>query len=352
MSIPPQGEPSINRSVLESRGFAKLVKEISLPLDVPNASDHRPIELENQVQHLMEALLASKSSIQVNKIASLCELCSGPHDGNYCMENPKQAFVYYESSRTDEAGVKWFIFKLEQNNLGDTYNSSWKGHLNLSHIQEECPKNPGLGVAKYLENPSQALKGVPVGLKVGIKPTKVYRHVSKMPTANTSDNKKKCMVSTKEEACPKNPGLGVAKYLENPSQALKGVSVGLKVGIKPTKVYRHVSKMPTANTSGNKKKCMVSTKEVSNLNPFDVLNSVENDGDTSTTPIVDKIRKLEKLIIIEKVTLVDDDGKPLKKVDYPGDHDSENEVESVDNDMARSMASEKVGFGTKILLEQ
>nr|GFD23538.1 hypothetical protein [Tanacetum cinerariifolium] len=38
--------------------------------------------------------------------------------------------------------------------------------------------------------------------------------------------------------------------------------------------------------------------------------------------------KLEKLIIIEKVTLVDDDGKPLKKVDYPGDHDSENERDS------------------------
>ncbi|GKC97577.1 hypothetical protein Tco_1167852, partial [Tanacetum coccineum] len=61
---------------------------------------------------------------------------------------------------------------------------------------------------------------------------------------------------------------------------------------------------------------------------------------------------LEKLIIDEKVTLVDDDGKPLTNVDYPGDHDSEDELESVDNDMARSMASERVGFGTKSLLEQ
>ncbi|GJY85266.1 retrotransposon protein, putative, ty1-copia subclass [Tanacetum coccineum] len=42
---------------------------------------------------------------------------------------------------------------------------------------------------------------------------------------------------------------------------------------------------------------------------------------TSTTPIVDKIGKIEKLIIDGKVTLVDDDGKPLKKIDYPGDHD-------------------------------
>ncbi|GJW66248.1 hypothetical protein Tco_0120672, partial [Tanacetum coccineum] len=37
-----------------------------------------------------------------------------------------------------------------------------------------------------------------------------------------------------------------------------------------------------------------------------------------------------------------DDGKSLKKVDYPSDHDSEDVVESVDNDMARSIASERV----------
>ncbi|GJT44308.1 hypothetical protein Tco_0953023 [Tanacetum coccineum] len=67
----------------------------------------------------------------------------------------------------------------------------------------------------------------------------------------------------------------------------------------------------------------------------------------STTPIIDKIGKLEKLILDGKVTLLDDDSKPMKKVDYLGDHDSEDEVESVDNDMARSMASERVSFCTK-----
>ncbi|GJS89926.1 hypothetical protein Tco_0772562 [Tanacetum coccineum] len=35
-----------------------------------------------------------------------------------------------------------------------------------------------------------------------------------------------------------------------------------------------------------------------------------------------------------------------------GDYDSEDEVASVDNDMAHSMASERVGFGTQSLLEQ
>ncbi|GJX34716.1 hypothetical protein Tco_0246273 [Tanacetum coccineum] len=73
-----------------------------------------------------------------------------------------------------------------------------------------------------------------------------------------------------------------------------------------------------------------------------------------TTPIVDlKIGgKIIKIILMGKVTLVDDEGEPVKKVDYPGDHDSEDEVALVDNDMARSMASEKVGFGTISLLEQ
>ncbi|GJV66608.1 hypothetical protein Tco_1482117 [Tanacetum coccineum] len=67
---------------------------------------------------------------------------------------------------------------------------------------------------------------------------------------------------------------------------------------------------------------------------------------------MDKIRKLENLIIDGKAMLVDEAGNPLKKVEYPGDHDSEDEVASVDNDMARSLASERTRFGTQSLLEQ
>nr|GEU41384.1 hypothetical protein [Tanacetum cinerariifolium] len=85
-----------------------------------------------------------------------------------------------------------------------------------------------------------------------------------------------------QEECPKNPGLGVTKNLKDPSQALRGVPVGPKVGLKPTKEYRPVSKKPTTNASGNKKKCMEPSKEVCNSNPFDVLNSVENDGEWGT----------------------------------------------------------------------
>ncbi|GKD36857.1 MAK10-like protein, partial [Tanacetum coccineum] len=94
-----------NESWNDPRDFAKPVNVIALPQDVPSTSDRRLIEIENQVQCLMEAHLAPIQPTQVKKITTPCEICSGPHDTQYCMENPKQAFVDYASSRTDEAGV-------------------------------------------------------------------------------------------------------------------------------------------------------------------------------------------------------------------------------------------------------
>nr|GFC58864.1 hypothetical protein [Tanacetum cinerariifolium] len=67
--------------------------------------------------------------------------------------------------------------------------------------------------------------------------------------------------------------------------------------------------------------------------------------------IIDQIDKIEKLIIDRKVTLVDDEGKPSENVDYSGDYDSEEEVASVDNEMAIFLA-ENDGYGTQSLLEQ
>ncbi|GKC28147.1 MAK10-like protein [Tanacetum coccineum] len=113
-----------NESWNDPRDFAKPVKAISLPQDVPSTSDRRLIELEHQVQRLMEAHIAPMQPTQVNKITSSCEICNGPYENQYCMEDPEQAFVEYASSRTDEAGGKWYTFKPEQNNLGDTYNPS------------------------------------------------------------------------------------------------------------------------------------------------------------------------------------------------------------------------------------
>ncbi|GJX10915.1 hypothetical protein Tco_0200774 [Tanacetum coccineum] len=98
------------------KDFLKLVDSLDLDGDnrertrryVPSTSDRRLIELENQVQCLMEAYLALTQPTQVNKITTSCEICSGPHDTQYCMENPEQASVEYASSHTDEAGVLKF----------------------------------------------------------------------------------------------------------------------------------------------------------------------------------------------------------------------------------------------------
>ncbi|GKC57528.1 MAK10-like protein [Tanacetum coccineum] len=85
-------------------------KAISLPQDVPSISDRHHIELENRVQRLMEAHLAPNSFVQVNKIASSCKICSGPHDTQYCMENPKKTFVDYASSQSLELGKNGSVF--------------------------------------------------------------------------------------------------------------------------------------------------------------------------------------------------------------------------------------------------
>ncbi|GKC02610.1 hypothetical protein Tco_0994220, partial [Tanacetum coccineum] len=95
-----------NKSLNDPRDFAKPVKEITLSQDVPSKSDRRLIDLENQVQRLMAAHLALAQPTQVNKIITSCKISNGPHDTQYCMEDPKQAFVEYASLRTDKAGVK------------------------------------------------------------------------------------------------------------------------------------------------------------------------------------------------------------------------------------------------------
>ncbi|GJX22330.1 hypothetical protein Tco_0226775 [Tanacetum coccineum] len=74
----------------------------------------------------------------------------------------------------------------------------------------------------------------------------------------------------------------------------------------------------------------------------------------SSNPLLENINIFEKQLLKGKCVLVDDEGKPLDKVDYFGDQGSEDEVESVDNKMASYLASKSsgVGYGTKSLSEQ
>ncbi|GJX40124.1 zinc finger, CCHC-type containing protein [Tanacetum coccineum] len=135
------------------------------------------------------------------------------------------------------------------------------------------------------------------------------------------------------EECPKNTCASEKKNVKKPSQTSRGVLVGPKMGFKPQKEYRHVPKKP-ASSNGNKKKSVEPTIEVSNSNPFEVLNSVNNDEELGSL----------KNYLLGQAILMDEAGKLLKKVEFLGDYDSEDEIASDDNDVARSMASEKGRF--------
>ncbi|GJY23814.1 MAK10-like protein [Tanacetum coccineum] len=120
----------------DPRDFAKSVKAIALPQDVSSTFDRRLIELENQVQRLMEAYLAPTQPVQVNKVSSSCKFCSGPHDTQYCMKNPEQAFVDYMSSRINEVEGKRFTPNHGPRNFNDATNT-WKEkpNINWEHTQ-------------------------------------------------------------------------------------------------------------------------------------------------------------------------------------------------------------------------
>ncbi|GJQ98302.1 MAK10-like protein [Tanacetum coccineum] len=163
-----------NESWNDPRDFAKPVKEISLPQDVPSTSYRRLIKHENQVQRLMEAHLVPKSHVQVNKIASSREICSDPHDTQYCMKNSEQAFVDYASSRlvsnfmaSQDARLSKFEanFKQQQGEMTNKINTFLKAINDrmTGALLSNTVKNPKLNVnstssvlsARYylMENP-------------------------------------------------------------------------------------------------------------------------------------------------------------------------------------------------------
>ncbi|GKC71390.1 hypothetical protein Tco_1117273, partial [Tanacetum coccineum] len=126
----------------DPRDPAKPVKAIALPQDVPSTSDRLLIELENQVQCLMEAYLASTQPIQVNKITTSFEICSGPHDTYDCTEGPDRTCVDYASSRTNEMGGKKLTpiqgprnFNVATNTWKDKPNFNWERTQTFLNLQ-------------------------------------------------------------------------------------------------------------------------------------------------------------------------------------------------------------------------
>nr|GEW02187.1 hypothetical protein [Tanacetum cinerariifolium] len=144
-----------------------------------------------------------------------------------------------------------------------------------------------------------------------------------------------------QDECLTNKDSNVVENMKKPSQSHRGIPVGPKVGFKPSKqVYKQVSKKNNMSASGNKKKDAKLTIKVSNSNPFYVLNSVENDVDLSTNGGTLNLASKNANSSGSSFWIVDSsEGKPLTRVDSSNDHDSEDEVASVDNDMTNFMAS-------------
>ncbi|GJS47179.1 cytokinin dehydrogenase 3-like protein [Tanacetum coccineum] len=136
---------------------------------------------------------------------------------------------------------------------------------------------------------------------------------------------------------------------------------------------QRISMLSTANTYGKEMNKSESTKEVSMLNPFEVLTSVDNDVDlgtnrgisnsadkgtnnvsSSNTPIDEKTDKIEQNICEGKLRLVDDDGNPLVPTRIV---ESNSEVEVVFDETANLRISTSgkdgsdKGYGTNSLLE-
>ncbi|GKC41995.1 hypothetical protein Tco_1059717 [Tanacetum coccineum] len=135
-----------------------------------------------------------------------------------------------------------------------------------------------------------------------------------------------------------NTGAGEKKTVKKPSQTSRGLSVGPKMGFKPQKEYRPVTKKPTASSIGNKKKGVEPTIECA-----------------SNTPISAKIDKIERQISEGKFRLLDNDGNPLVPT---GIVESDSEVELVFPEtanlripMSGKDKSDK-GYATNRLLKQ
>ncbi|GKF20372.1 hypothetical protein Tco_0069010 [Tanacetum coccineum] len=128
-------------------------------------------------------------------------------------------------------------------------------------------------------------------------------------------------------------GTDVDCFIEVQRKKSDGNNGGTKnfklVSVKPKTIYHPRVNQPTDKVLNVDNP---GTEEVDSGNKAS-MSGVQEKGQ-SCTPLVEKINMFEHQLLEGKYVLVDDEGKPLEKVDYTGDHDSEDKVEPVDNKMA------------------
>ncbi|GJS06408.1 ribonuclease H-like domain-containing protein [Tanacetum coccineum] len=84
------------------------------------------------------------------------------------------------------------------------------------------------------------------------------------------------------------------------------------------------------------------------------LKAKQSTNGMSNSPKMTPFVGTNKASTLGKLVLVDDDGKPINKVDYPINLSSDDDVEPFVNEMASFLASKSTGvvYGPKSLLEQ
>ncbi|GKC23732.1 hypothetical protein Tco_1025882 [Tanacetum coccineum] len=129
------------------------------------------------------------------------------------------------------------------------------------------------------------------------------------------------------------------------------------MGFKPQKEYRPVPKKPNASSSGNKKKCVEPTIEVSNSNQFDVLYSVDNNVEFGTNGGTTNLVNNGATSSGSSFMNIDNDGEFASNTPI-GIVESDSEVEVVFDETANLRISTSgkdgsdKGYGTNSLLEQ
>nr|GEV89923.1 retrotransposon protein, putative, Ty1-copia subclass [Tanacetum cinerariifolium] len=138
-----------NESWNDPMDFANPIKAIYLPQDVSSTFDRLLIDLETQVQRLMEAYIAPMQPTQVNKIPSLCEIYNGPHNTQYCMENPEQALVprlptkQEEDEAKEEGNVKYSTTEYKDHEMTVEIKEEFKEETKeeIKEEEEDSPKH-------------------------------------------------------------------------------------------------------------------------------------------------------------------------------------------------------------------
>ncbi|GJY72420.1 chalcone--flavonone isomerase [Tanacetum coccineum] len=118
-----------------------------------------------------------------------------------------------------------------------------------------------------------------------------------------------------------------------------GSTKNFMVSVKPNTQYRPKAKQSIEGTSNSPKTTpFVGTNKASTSGSKTTTSGTQDEGQ-SFTPIVNKISVLKKQILDGKLMFVNDDRKPLEKVDYMDNLGSNDEVEPVKNEMTCFLAS-------------